>query len=188
MSSSDRTIIGSGIVPFRLVFLMWLSFFLTTNGIIGFRLPGIYPRSVEGLLGIISSPLVHAGYVHLLSNTIPILFLGAMLFFYYPRIAPWVFLRSYFVTNVLVWLLARGGSAHIGASGVVYGLAFFLIFFGIFRRDRLSIIISIVVLLFYGTMFYGLLPSDPRISWESHLFGAMVGAWTARDFRKARIE
>jgi len=188
MAGSDRTIIGSSIVPFRLVFLMWLAFVLERSYSIGFELPGIYPRSLKGLLGILTSPLVHAGYAHLLSNSIPILFLGAMLFFYYPRIARWVFLRSYFVTNVLVWLLARGGSAHIGASGVVYGLAFFLVFFGIFRRDRISLLISIIVLLFYGTMFYGLLPSDPRLSWESHLFGAMVGAWTARDFRKARIE
>ncbi len=188
MGESDRSIIGSSIVPFRLVFLMWLSYFLTNVYHIGLNLPGIYPRTLKGILGILSSPLVHANYVHLLSNTIPVLFLGAMLFFYYPRIAQWVFLRSYFVTNVLVWLLGRSNTSHIGASGIVYGLAFFLIFFGIFRRDRLSIIISIVVLLFYGTMFWGLLPNDSRISWESHLFGAMVGAWTARDFRKARIE
>lgn len=184
----QRSIIGSSIVPFRLVFIIWLVFFLTKVNPIGIFVPGIVPRSLIGLLGIITGPLVHGSYIHLLSNTIPILFLGAMLFFYYPRIARWVFLRAYFITNLLVWLFARGGSSHIGASGVVYALAFFLFFFGIFRRDTLSLIISVVVLLFYGTMVYGLLPSDPNVSYESHLFGAMVGTWSAYNFRSTQVE
>ena len=98
----QRSIIGSSIVPFRLVFIMWLVFFLTKVNPIGIHVPGIVPRSLVGLLGIITGPLVHGNYIHLLSNTIPILFLGAILFFYYPRIARYVFLRAYFITNLLV--------------------------------------------------------------------------------------
>jgi membrane associated rhomboid family serine protease len=187
--AGSRSIVGSSIVPFRMVFLMWLAFFVERLLMLNLSAFGIYPRSLQGLIGIVTAPLIHADYLHIVSNTIPILFLGATLFFYYPRIAGFVFIRCYFLTNFLVWLIARGDSSHIGASGVVYGLAFFLIFFGIFRRDILSLIISLIVILFYGTLFYGVLPtSDPRISFESHLFGALVGTWSAYSFRKSRVE
>ncbi len=186
----SRTIIGSSIVPFRMVFLMWLAFFLERYLIVpDLSAWGIYPRSLVGLAGIVLAPLIHANYMHIVSNTFPILFLGAALFYYYPKIANTVFLRAYFLTNFLVWLVARGNNAHIGASGVVYGLAFFLIFFGLFRRDFISLIISLIVILFYGTLFYGVLPTaDPRISFESHLFGALVGTWSAYSLRKAQVE
>lgn len=113
------------------------------------------------------------------------LFLGSVLFFFYGRIGGQVFFRSYFWTNILVWLFARPAN-HIGASGVVYGLAFFLISFGFFRRDFLSIIISAIVLLLYGGVFYGVLPTDPHISWESHFAGALVGITTAVTFSKQK--
>ncbi len=187
--ATSRSIIGSSIVPFRMVFLMWLAFVL--ERLMGWDLSmfGIQPRSLIGMVGIIAAPLIHANYLHIVSNTLPILFLGAALFYYYPKIAGTVFLRSYFMTNFLVWLVARGDNSHIGASGVVYGMAFFLIFFGLFRRDFVSLVISLIVILFYGTLFYGILPtSDPRISFESHLFGALVGGWSAYSLRKAQVE
>jgi membrane associated rhomboid family serine protease len=159
---------------------MWLVFFLEIN----FAWPvgnfGIIPRTLVGLIGIFSAPLVHGNIVHLISNTIPLLFLGSMLFFFYPRIGRIVFFRAYFWTNIIVWLFARPAN-HIGASGIVYGLAFFLIFFGLFRRDILSIIISAITLVLYGGVFYGIVPSNPNtpISWESHLAGALVGLTSA---------
>jgi membrane associated rhomboid family serine protease len=125
--------------------------------------------------------MAHGDVYHLVSNTIPMLFLGAALFFFYPRIAGIVFFRAYFWTNILVWLFARPYN-HIGASGIVYGLAFFLIFFGFFRRDIRSILISLITLILYGSVFYGVLPGDPRISWESHLGGALVGVYSAITF------
>jgi len=140
---------------------------------------GIRPRTLDGLIGIFTAPMLHGGLNHLISNTIPLLFLGTVLFFFYERIAGIVFFRAYFWTNVLVWIFGRPASNHIGASGVVYGLAFFLIFFGIFRRDFTSIVISVVVILMYGGVVYGVLPFDPQISWESHLAGALVGIYTA---------
>jgi membrane associated rhomboid family serine protease len=97
-----------------------------------------------------------------------------------------VFLRSFFWTNILVWMFARGNANHLGASGLIYGLAFFLIFFGFFRRDFLSIIVSIVVLLLYGGVFWGVLPTDPVVSWESHLAGALVGISTAITFSRKK--
>src|SRR5690606_40495287 len=79
---------------------------------------------------------------------------------------PILFFRAYFWTNLLVWLLARPNSIHIGASGIVYALAIFLIFFGVFYRDFRSLIITVVVFLLYGGVFYGILPGDPHRSEE----------------------
>ena len=147
---------------------------------------GIAPRTLTGLIGIATAPMLHGGLNHLISNTFPLLFLGTVLFFFYERIAGTVFFRAYFWTNILVWLFARQETNHIGASGVVYGLAFFLIFFGIFRRDFTSILISIVVIVMYGGVVYGVFPSDPNISWESHLAGGLVGTYTAIGFSKKK--
>ncbi|WP_254168478.1 rhomboid family intramembrane serine protease [Chryseosolibacter histidini] len=170
---------GSSVVPFRLVFLMWAAFYL--EYFYGWPLSyfGIVPWSPIGLIGIFTAPMLHGSLNHLVSNTVPLLFLGTVLYFFYERIGGVVFFRSYFWTNVLVWLFGRQESSHIGASGVVYGLAFFLIFFGIFRRDFTSMLISIVVIIMYGGVIYGILPTDPRVSWESHFAGALVGIYTA---------
>jgi membrane associated rhomboid family serine protease len=173
-----RSIIGSAVIPLRLIFLMWLLFFVELMTQIPFSYFGVIPRSLMGLIGVLISPMLHGSFAHLVSNTIPLLFLGSVLFFFYYRIGAEVFLRGYFWTNILVWLFARPAN-HIGASGLVYALAFFLIFFGIFRRDFASIFISIIVLLLYGGVFYGVLPSDPNVSWESHFAGALVGISTA---------
>lgn len=147
---------------------------------------GIYPRELFGLIGILTAPVLHGSFPHLVSNTVPLLFLGSVLFYFYSRIGAPVFFRAYIWTNVLVWLFARGGSNHIGASGVIYALAFFLIFFGFFRRDFISIFISIIVILLYGGVFYGVLPSDPWVSWESHLAGALVGISTAITYSRQK--
>lgn len=184
---AQSSFFGSSIVPFRLVFLMWLAFTLEYFYGWQFSLFGIIPRSFPGLIGIFTAPLLHGSVYHLVSNTVPLLFLGSVLYFFYPTLAPTVFYRAYFWTNILVWLFARPLSVHIGASGVIYALAFFLIFFGIFYRDFRSLLISTIVLLFYGGIFYGVLPSEPHISWESHLSGALVGIATAITLSKKKV-
>ena len=185
MSTSQRTILGSSVVPLRLTFFMWLLFM--ADFVYGFNLTafGIHPRSLSGLIGIITAPVLHANLTHIISNTVPLLFLGAVLFFFYARIASAVFLRCYFFTNILVWLFARSAN-HIGASGLIYGLAFFLMSFGIFRRDFFSLLVSLVIIFFFSYLFYGILPSNPYVSWESHLFGAVVGVTTAISFSKLK--
>ncbi len=170
---------GSSNVPFRLVFLMWAAFYLEVQFGYPLSVFGIVPHTLWGLVGIFTAPLLHGSLNHLVSNTIPLLFLGTVLSFFYDRIAGTVFFRAYIWTNVLVWIFGRQEANHIGASGVVYGLAFFLIFFGIFRRDFRSMLISLVVIVLYGGVIYGVLPTDPRISWESHFSGALVGVYTA---------
>lgn len=184
---AQSSLFGSSVVPLRLVFFMWL--FFSIEYFYGFPLSafGIVPRTLPGLIGLISAPILHGNIYHLLSNTVPLLFLGSVLYFFYPGIAPTVFFRAYFWTNILVWLFGRPQSIHIGASGVIYALAFFLIFFGIFYRDFRSLLISVVILLFYGGIFYGVLPTDPHVSWESHLAGALVGITTAITLSKKRV-
>lgn len=165
---------------------MWAAFTLQFLYGIDLGFLGIKPRSLFGFIGIFTAPMIHGDLSHLISNTLPVLFLGSTLFFFYPRIGGIVFLRCYFITNLLVWLLSPRVSYHIGASGLVYGLSAFLIFFGLLRKDFISLLISIIVTIFYGGIFYGVLPIDPRISWESHLAGALVGTVSA--FNLARVK
>lgn len=182
----NRTLLGSSVVPFRLVFFMWLVFTLEFYYQVNLGWLGIQPRTLSGTIGILTAPFIHGNLRHLVSNTIPLLFLGAVLFYFYPRIASVVFARCYLITNILVWLLSPRVSYHIGASGLVYGISAFLIFFGLLRWDFWSLIISAVVLTMYGGIFYGIFPGNPHVSWESHLAGALVGLGTAYGFRDLR--
>jgi membrane associated rhomboid family serine protease len=183
----SRSYFGSAVVPFRLVFIMWVVF--TVEFVYGINLSrfGLEPRSVRGLIGIFTAPMLHGNVMHLLSNTVPLLFLGGTLFFFYNKIGTTVFFRCYFLTNIIVWVFGRGGFVHIGASGLIFGLAAFLISFGALRRDTMSILISIVVIILYGGIFYtGLMPVDPRISVEMHLAGTIVGISTAFMLKNTR--
>ena len=172
------------IVPSRVVFLMWLIFFVQVKFHIDLRAYGLFPRTAHGLIGILTMPLLHGNVFHIVSNTIPILVLGAMLYFFYPRMANRIFYQCFFFTNVLVWIFARSAN-HIGASGLLYGLAAFLVLLGLFRRDFKSVLISGAVFIIYGSIFLNLIPSNSWVSWESHLMGVVVGATNAYLLRRA---
>ncbi len=182
----NRTLLGSSVVPFRLVFIMWLVYTVEFYVQMDFGWLGIMPRTLTGLPGVLTAPLIHGDLRHLVSNTVPLLFLGPVLFYFYPRIAPVVFVRCYLITNFLVWLLSPRLSYHIGASGLVYGLSTFLIFFGLLRWNAWSLLISAVVFLLYGGIFYGIFPDNPHVSWESHLAGVLVGIGSAYGFKDDR--
>ncbi|CAN5246945.1 hypothetical protein BH09BAC3_BH09BAC3_35530 [soil metagenome] len=186
MPQGRPSFFGSSVVPFRLVFIMWLVYTIEFTYNVNFGWLGILPRTLHGLPGIFIAPMVHGDLMHLVSNTIPLLFLGTVVFFFYPRIGGIVFFRCYIITNILVWAFSPRVSYHIGASGLIYGLSAFLIFFGLIRKDFWSLFISIVVFLMYGGIFYGVLPNDPHISWESHLAGAVVGSITAFNLKDNR--
>ena len=144
---------------------------------------GIFPRTFEGLWGIFTSPFIHSDFEHLLSNTFPILFLGTGLFYFYPNSSRKVIIIIIVTTGLLVWGVGRP-SYHIGASGIIYGLVSFIFFSGIFRWDRRSIVLSLIVTFLYGSLTWGVLPLDDKISWESHLSGAIVGFICAIIFKK----
>lgn len=174
------------VIPIRFVVILWAVYALGLILPFDLALLGIYPRLFQGMIGILFAPVVHGNMLHLISNTIPLLFLGIILFLFYDRIARKVFFQCYFFTNILVWIFARP-SLHIGASGLVYGLASFLIFFGMFRKDFKSIVISLIILVLYGGLVYGIFPQQPGVSWESHLMGALVGLATASQLAKVKI-
>ncbi|HHB78821.1 MAG TPA: rhomboid family intramembrane serine protease [Saprospiraceae bacterium] len=138
---------------------------------------GLKPLSVPRLSGILTSPLIHGDWGHLFGNTLSFAGLGFFLFYFYRKIALKSFFLIYLMTGVGVWLFGKNGF-HIGASGIVYGMAALLFWIGIFRRNVRSIAISLVVLTLYSGMFYGLLPKE-KISYESHIAGAIAGIFAA---------
>ncbi len=144
---------------------------------------GIFPLKAKGLIGIMTAPLIHSDFEHLIANSIPILILGTGLFYFYNKIAYKVFFLSYLIANIWIWFGARQ-AYHIGASGLVYSFASFLFFSGVFSRNIRLVAISLLVVFLYGSMIWGVLPIQPHISWESHLMGAIAGMVLAVYYRK----
>ncbi len=144
---------------------------------------GIYPRHFDSILGIITSPFIHADFAHLISNSLPVIVSGAIIFYFYRSIAFSVFAWIFFATGFWVWAMARN-AYHIGASGLVYGLIGFLLFSGIFRKNKQLLALSLFVTFLYGSFVWGLLPLKEEISYESHLLGFIAGLITAYNFRK----
>ena len=167
--------------------LLWLVRTVEWGTSSSFGSLGIFPRHASGMVGILTAPLVHGDFVHLLSNTFPVLLLVTAVFFIYPKIALQVFAAIYLITGFWVWIAARE-AYHIGASGLVYGLAAFLFFSGIFRRDARSMAVALAIAFLYSGMLQGLLPgSDASISWESHLLGAAAGVFCSFYYRRSDV-
>jgi membrane associated rhomboid family serine protease len=176
-------ILFRGLFPFTFVVILWLiqlaQGFLQTS----WADYSLYPRTVHGLIGIFTCPLLHANFSHLLGNTVPLLILGFLLWSNYREIAGKVFWLIYFCNGILLWCFARD-SFHLGASGVVYGLAFFLFFSGFIRKIPRLTMLSFLLIFIYGSMVWGIFPFDPTVSWEGHLYGALSGIIFAYVFRK----
>lgn len=139
---------------------------------------GIYPRRADGLPGILLAPLLHASFEHLIANTFPLLVLGGGMIYFYPKAAKIALPFLYLVPGIGVWLFARG-AWHLGASGLSYGMMFFVLVTGFLRKDRVAAGFSMAVLFLYGGMLLGLLPDDSGVSFEYHLFGALSGVLCA---------
>jgi membrane associated rhomboid family serine protease len=177
-------------VPTIFVALLWL--ILLFEMISGYKLNflGVIPGQIEGLIGVLFSPLIHAGPEHLMSNTSPLLVLGAACFYFFPQVAWRVIIMIYILSGLGVWIFegifsdAGEVAVHIGASGIVYGLAFFTFFGGVFSKDKHMLALSLLVVFIYGGMVWGLLPIQEKVSWQSHLFGALTGLVCAIIFRK----
>ena len=143
---------------------------------------GVRPRELGGLPGILFAPLMHAGFEHLLANSLPLLVLGTAMLYLYPQAARRVLPAVYLGPGLAVWLFARGG-VHLGASGLVYGLFSYVLAAGLLRRDRRAIAASLVVCFMYGTLVWGVLPIEPKFSWETHLAAALIGLALAFAYR-----
>ncbi|HET9679648.1 MAG TPA: rhomboid family intramembrane serine protease [Gammaproteobacteria bacterium] len=145
---------------------------------------GVIPGTFHGLIGIVTAPLIHGSFEHLLANTLPLLILGSFLLYGYPRSRWWVLAVIWLGSGLGVWLTARSAS-HFGASGVAHGLMFFLFVVGLLRRDKRAIALAMLTFFLYGSMVWGIFPSKPGISWESHFWGAVMGTFCALLFFRA---
>ena len=148
---------------------------------------GLQPLRASGLAGIVTAPLLHADVAHLFANSVPLLILGALLFYFYREIVWKTILMIWLITGIWVWVFARGTGVHVGASGVVYGIAAFLFFSGIIRQEKGLMVITLLVTFLYGGMIWGIFPElfpNQPISWESHLMGLLSGTILAFYFRK----
>ena len=171
------------IIPGIFVFLMWLVKIVEVLFEIDLSCFGIYPLTLQGLPGILFSPFIHADFHHLFNNSLPLFFLSIALFYFYSEVAVKVFISTYFITGLLVWIAGRE-AWHIGASGLVYGLASFLFFSGIIRRYFRLIALSLLIVFLYGSMVWGLFPGVYKsVSWESHMLGFFSGVVLSVWFR-----
>jgi membrane associated rhomboid family serine protease len=139
---------------------------------------GVTPRTAHGLIGILTAPLAHASFAHLMSNTLPLALLATLTLYCYPLGARWAIPVVWILSGVGVWLFARS-SVHVGASGIAHGLMFFLFVMGLLRRDRLAVVTALVVFFLYGGMLLSVLPHDEHVSFEYHLAGAIAGVLAA---------
>ena len=168
---------------FAIVTVFWLESQFNWN----FNYLGIYPRRIEGLRGILFGPFIHGDMKHLFNNSIPLVVLTTALFYFYRDIRWKVLLYGLFLTGLFTWLIGRP-SLHIGASGVIYMLTSFLLFKGIFSKQYQLTALSFAVIFIYGSFIWYIFPTDPKISWEGHLSGFIVGLSFALLFNKNPIE
>ncbi|MGW5053420.1 rhomboid family intramembrane serine protease [Actinokineospora sp. NPDC004072] len=140
---------------------------------------GVVPRSVSGLDGIVWMPFLHGGWGHLLGNTLPFAVLCFLVMA--GGIGQWIAVTAtiWVVSGVGVWLTAAPGSVTVGASGIIFGWMLFLLVRGIFTRSFRQLAVAVALLAYWGTMLFGVLPGDARISWQAHLFGALGGVLAA---------
>ena len=184
LSATNTDVLMKRVNPiFISLLLIWIVFVLNSQMSFNMNYYGIIPRYSIGLRGIILAPFLHGNLIHISSNSIPFLILGSTLFLYYKNTAWQTYIFSVLITGILIWLFARP-AIHIGMSGVIYSFATYLTFAGIFSRRFWGIVISILTLALYGSLVWGVMPTEEYISWEAHLSGVIAGAILAYTHRK----
>ena len=170
---------------FTMVFLLaiWGVYALNEMLELGWRKHGMHPRQWDGLRGIFTYPFLHGDLGHLWNNTMSFFTLNGFLFYFYRSIALRVWVWLFLCSGLLLWGLAVDGN-HIGASGLIYGLAAFLFMSGVIRNNRMLLRVSLAVAFLYGGIVWWMLPIDDHVSWEGHLSGAIVGVALAVLYRR----
>lgn len=172
------------IIPSIIILSMWIVRITETIFELDLSTLGIYPLEIKGLPGILLSPFIHENFRHLLNNSLPLYMLSVTLFFFYSEIALKVLSWTWILTGLLVWMGGRE-AWHIGASGLVYGVASFLFFSGIIRRYYRLVALSLLIVFIYGEMVWGIFPGVyQNVSWESHMLGFVSGIILAVWYRK----
>lgn len=165
------------------VAILWLVKLVEVQFGVSLHQLGVYPGALEGVLGIVTAPLVHGSFEHLAGNSLPLLLLVTALFYGYPKSKYWTITIVWLGSGLGTWLFARE-AWHFGASGLTHGLFFFLFVISILRRDKRSIALMMMAFFMYGGMTMTIFPREPGISYEYHFFGALFGLVTALVFRK----
>ncbi len=177
-AAEKRIILKSATWPFVFVAIAWIVKLFEEASGIQLAEYGMAPRNISGIYGIITYPFLHKDFGHLVSNSIPLLFLGTALFYYYRQISLTISWQLFLVSGLWLLLLGQQGSIHIGASGLVYGLAAFHVTAGLIKRNNRLLAFSLLVMFLYGSMVWGLFPDffpKRNISWEGHLTGMAAG-------------
>lgn len=174
-------------IPLLAVLVIWLVYWAEIRFGLFLNPYGVQPRSIKGLRGIVFSPFIHGSIEHLYSNTIPIFLLSFSLFYFYRKLAAVVLIGSWLFSGAFIWFIGESYSTHIGASGIVYGLASFLFFKGIWSKHYRLMALSLVVVFFYGSFVWGILPGREGISWEGHLGGFIAGVLLALLYKKYQL-
>jgi membrane associated rhomboid family serine protease len=169
-----KRLLLSMIFPLLFIALLWTIKIIEVTTSTSFVFLGLYPLKPEGLIGILTGPLIHGDWKHLFSNTFPLFFLSWAIFYFYQQIAWKVILLAYFISQFWLWFFARE-AWHIGASGLIYAFGSFIFVSGIIRKNRHLLAISLLVAFIYGSMVWGIFPTAERISWEGHLMGMIAG-------------
>jgi membrane associated rhomboid family serine protease len=182
MTEERKRFIYSLVFPAFFLFLMWGVKLFEVSMDFSFVKGGVYPRNLKGLQGILFSPLIHGDWKHLIDNSMPVLLLSLALFYFYRDIAYKIWFLIYFMAGTLLWGFGRQ-AYHIGASGLIYGLAAFLFLSGVIRKVRSLMATSLLVVFLYGGMVWGLLPFDFHVSFEAHITGAVAGIILAVVYR-----
>ena len=174
---------GTILYPILFVFAIWLVFWFEIRFAVDFNSFGIRPREITGLRGILLSPFIHGDIKHLFNNTIPLFILSLSLFYFYRSISWKIIGYGLLITGLLTWLIGRPAN-HIGASGIIYLLASFLFFKGVFSKHYRLVALSLIVVFIYGGLVWYVTPVDPSISWEGHLSGLISGFALSLLFKK----
>ena len=188
MTKKDNLYFSNDVLLFPLLFLLAIVvvFWIESRFNINLNHLGIYPRKIEGLRGILFSPFIHGDVKHLFNNAIPLLVLTSALFYFYRRIRWKVLIYGLLLTGLFTWIIGRS-NIHIGASGVIYMLTAFLMFRGILSKHYQLTALSFSVIFLYGGFIWYVFPTDPKISWEGHLSGFIVGIIFALIFNKQTL-
>ena len=171
-------------IPSLLALMMGFVFVLGLILNADFHTLGVCPRRLNGLVGIVTHIFIHSSWQHLVNNLLSFWILSVTLFYFYHNIALKVILYQWFLVGICIWIGGRE-AWHVGASGLIYALAFFLFISGFIRRYIPLMAISFIVTFLYGSMVWHLFPWQPTdtVSWEGHLFGAIIGVVLAFVYR-----
>ncbi|NLX72884.1 MAG: rhomboid family intramembrane serine protease [Bacteroidales bacterium] len=180
-----RRVMHSIIIPFMVVLLMFSVQLISSLEEWDISFLGVKPRSLQGLPGVLLSPFIHAGWQHFFNNAVSFSVLAVTLFYFYREIAYRVFGVIYLMAGLWLWVGGRD-AWHIGASGLVYGLASFLFVSGVIRKHIPLMAVSLFVVFLYGSLVWGMFPLAYNMphSWEGHFWGFIAGVVAAIVYRK----